>query len=56
MWEFYLASAELAFRYGDQMNFQIQLTKTVGALPIIRDYMLGAEREAPVPAQMRAAE
>ena len=56
MWEFYLASAELAFRYGDQMNFQIQLTKTVGALPITRDYMLDAEREAPVPAQIRAAE
>ena len=56
MWEFYLASAELAFRYGDQMNFQIQLTKAVGALPITRDYMLDAEREAPVPAQIRAAE
>ena len=55
MWEFYLASAELAFRYGDKMNFQIQLTKAVDALPITRDYMLDAERQGPA-AQIRAAE
>ena len=44
MWEYYLASAELAFRYGGQMNFQIQLAKRVDAVPVIRDYMLDAER------------
>jgi len=42
MWEFYLASAELGFRYGGHMIFQIQLTKRVGTLPITRDYMLDA--------------
>lgn len=42
MWEFYLASAELGFRYGGHMIFQIQVAKRVGALPITRDYMLEA--------------
>ncbi len=42
MWEFYLASAELGFRYGGHMVFQIQLSKRVGALPMTRDYMLEA--------------
>jgi cyclopropane-fatty-acyl-phospholipid synthase len=56
MWEFYLASAELAFRYGDQMNFQIQLTKAVDALPITRDYMLDAERAPPSHPKAWAAE
>ena len=40
MWEFYLASAELGFRYGGHMVFQIQLTRSSGALPVTRDYML----------------
>jgi len=39
MWEFYLAGAEMAFRYQGQMVFQMQLTKRVDALPIVRDYM-----------------
>ncbi|MDB5456299.1 MAG: Cyclopropane-fatty-acyl-phospholipid synthase [Caulobacter sp.] len=39
MWEFYLASAELGFRYGGHMVFQIQLAKRVDALPVTRDYM-----------------
>jgi cyclopropane-fatty-acyl-phospholipid synthase len=39
MWEFYLAGAEMGFRYAGHMNFQIQLTRQVGALPITRDYM-----------------
>lgn len=39
MWEFYLASAELGFRYGGHMVFQIQVAKRVGALPVTRDYM-----------------
>lgn len=43
MWEFYLATAEFAFRSGGHMNFQIQLARTVAAAPIRRDYMLGAE-------------
>jgi cyclopropane-fatty-acyl-phospholipid synthase len=39
MWEYYLASAEVGFRYAGHMNFQIQLTKRVGTLPMTRDYM-----------------
>ena len=42
MWEFYLAGAELGFRYGGHMVFQIQVAKRVGTLPMTRDYMLGA--------------
>ena len=41
MWEFYLAGAEMGFRFGDHMNFQIQLTKHNSALPVTRDYMTG---------------
>jgi cyclopropane-fatty-acyl-phospholipid synthase len=44
MWEFYLAGAEMGFRHGTHMNFQIQLTKRVDALPITRDYIAEAER------------
>jgi cyclopropane-fatty-acyl-phospholipid synthase len=40
MWEFYLAGAELGFRYGGHMIFQIQLAKRVGTMPMTRDYML----------------
>jgi len=42
MWEFYLAGAELGFRYGGHMIFQIQVAKRVGTLPMTRNYMLGA--------------
>ncbi len=41
MWEFYLAGAELGFRYGGHMIFQIQVAKRVDTLPMTRDYMLG---------------
>ena len=41
MWEFYLASAEMGFRYGGHMVFQIQLAKRNDSLPLTRDYMLG---------------
>jgi len=45
MWEFYLIISELSFRLGKHMNFQIQLSKSVNALPITRDYMIEAERK-----------
>ena len=51
MWEFYLVSSEAGFRWFGMMNFQIQLTKRVDALPITRDYMVGREDEL-----IRAAE
>ncbi len=44
MWEYYLSGAEMGFRYGGHMNFQLQLTKRIDALPITRDYLGEAER------------
>lgn len=44
MFDFYLAASELAFRVGDHMNFQMQLTRELATLPLTRDYMLEAER------------
>src|SRR5579871_6605552 len=43
MWEFYLASSELAFRKQNLMNIQIQLTKRQGVVPITRDYITHEE-------------
>jgi cyclopropane-fatty-acyl-phospholipid synthase len=43
LWEFYLASAELGFRYGTHMVAQVQLTRRLDTLPITRDYI--RERE-----------
>ena len=45
MWEFYLVISELSFRLGKHMNFQIQLTNSVDALPLTRDYMVDEERK-----------
>lgn len=39
MWEFYLASFEASFRYGDLAVFQFQLTKRLGTAPRTRDYL-----------------
>ena len=39
MWEFYLASCEMAFKWGDQVVFQLQLTKDNKSAPITRDYI-----------------
>lgn len=46
MWEFYLASAEMSFRYDHLAVFQFQLTKRLDTLPLTRDYMLDSERTA----------
>ncbi len=65
MWEYYLVVSELSFRGAGFMNFQVQLTKRVDALPITRDYMVQDERSAiaagvpghesvPVPARVAA--
>ena len=43
MWEFYLASSELAFRHSGLNNFQIQLAKHQHALPLTRNYMIEEE-------------
>jgi len=39
MWEFYLAASEISFRKQNLMNFQIQLTKRQGVVPVTRDYI-----------------
>src|SRR5437868_10651828 len=43
MWEFYLAASEMSFRKQNLMNFQIQLTKRQGIVPITRDYIAREE-------------
>ncbi|MBN9539604.1 MAG: class I SAM-dependent methyltransferase [Reyranella sp.] len=45
MWEFYLAGCEVAFRYMNQMVFQMQITRRQDATPLTRDYMIDNERE-----------
>ena len=44
MWEFYLAGCEVAFRYMNQMVFQIQIARRQDAVPLTRDYMAPGER------------
>ena len=39
MWEFYLAGCEMAFKWGDQVVFQFQLTKELNSAPNTRDYI-----------------
>ncbi|ACI52771.1 Cyclopropane-fatty-acyl-phospholipid synthase [Gluconacetobacter diazotrophicus PA1 5] len=46
MFEFYLAAAELSFRVQGHMNFQLQITRSIDAVPLTRDYMVDVERDA----------
>ena len=39
MWEFYLAGCEMAFKWGDQVVYQFQLTKNYSSTPVTRDYI-----------------
>jgi cyclopropane-fatty-acyl-phospholipid synthase len=50
MWEFYLASSEMAFRESDMVVFQVQMTKRKGVVPQTRDYIAREE------ARLRAIE
>ncbi|RIX32432.1 SAM-dependent methyltransferase [Sphingomonas edaphi] len=43
MWEFYLSGGIVAFESGSMCNFQAQYIRDRNALPITRDYMIGAE-------------
>src|SRR6266566_3956888 len=43
MWEFYLAASEMSFRKQGLMNFQIQLAKHQGVVPMTRDYITHEE-------------
>ena len=53
MWRFYLAACEQTFRHGRQAAFQIQLSRTVEAVPLTRDYLFALE---PQQAALSAAE
>ena len=44
MWEFYLASCEMGFRYQNLVVFHFQITKRIETLPMTRDYMFDEER------------
>ena len=44
MWEFYLASSEATFRWGGHMVFQVQVAKSITAVPIVRDYVTDTQR------------
>ncbi len=50
MWEFYLACSEMSFRKQNMMNFQIQLAKRQGVVPMTREYIAREE------AKLRGAE
>ena len=39
MWVFYLTGCEIAFKWGDQVVYQFQLTKSYTSTPITRDYI-----------------
>jgi cyclopropane-fatty-acyl-phospholipid synthase len=54
MWETYLIGSELAFRRAGHLVFQMQLAKTIDAVPLIRDYMFDWER-APAESEGSAA-
>ena len=62
MWQFYLAGAEGAFRYGGLVNWQLQYIKRRDAIPMTWDYMFEEEQrlrtleEAPEWHLSRAAE
>jgi cyclopropane-fatty-acyl-phospholipid synthase len=54
MWEMYLVGSEVAFRRGGLMVFQMQLAKSLDAVPLIRDYMVDWEREHSAAAERAA--
>ena len=45
MWEFYLLSCEANFRQSFLTVFQMQIAKSIEAVPMTRDYMVDWERE-----------
>ncbi len=55
MWEFYLSAAEAAFRHGDHMVFQIQITKQRDAAPLTRDYITDWENSHPLGGSARSS-
>jgi cyclopropane-fatty-acyl-phospholipid synthase len=55
MWEYYLALCEVGFRYRTSVVFQLQLAKRLDTVPITRDYIAAAERDAAAAPESRAA-
>lgn len=57
MWEFYLASCEMGFRWNGLMVFQLQIARDIASLPITRNYIAEAEaglhRASPLPLSKR---
>ena len=45
MWEFYLVSCEVGFRYRSMVVYQLQLTKCLDAVPLTRDYIWDWEQQ-----------
>ena len=39
MWEFYLTGCEMAFKYGEQVVYQFQLSKDYNSISVTRDYI-----------------
>ena len=56
LWELYLAASEMQFRYGDLNNLQLQITRSINALPITRDYLGREESKLMKPSRQTAAE
>ncbi len=46
MWQFYLAGCEAGFRHHNIAVFQIQLAKSIDAVPLTRDYLYVDEKRA----------
>ena len=44
MWDLYLVICEMGFRYENLMVFQLQIAKSLNAVPYTRDYMYEWER------------
>lgn len=44
MWEYYLAGSEASFRHAGLVVFQIQLSRRIDAVPLVRDYIVDRER------------
>jgi cyclopropane-fatty-acyl-phospholipid synthase len=55
MWEFYLAGAEMDFRYLNQMVFQVQLCRSINAAPLTRNYMFDWDRDSAEQSRSRLA-
>jgi cyclopropane-fatty-acyl-phospholipid synthase len=55
MWEFYLAGAEMDFRYLNAAVFQLQMAKRIDAVPLTRDYIGDWEARDTEAAEIRAA-